>query len=168
MKKDFFTLPAFLLIFIVSILISCRDAEEKQTIDLSAERIALLQTDKDFSAASAKEGMKDAFLNYIDPDGILLREGYIPLVGADAIDFLIRHNDSSFTLSWQPAHAFVAAAADLGYTYGTYAVKGHQIDTTLYGTYVSIWKKEIDGSWKYVVHSEHKGIGGQTNTPGNL
>ena len=160
MKKRMLTLPTFTLIFFSAILFSCEqnDVEKKVTIDLSAERTALLKADRAFSAISAQSGMNTAFLEYMDDDGILLRQGSLPLVGADAIDYLIRHNDSSFTLSWQPAHAFVAAAADIGYTYGTYAVKAKQIDTTLYGTYVSIWKKEKEGNWKYILHSEHKGI----------
>ncbi len=83
----------------------------------------------------------------------------MPLLGADAIDFLIQQNDSSYTLKWEPKNGAVASSGDLGYTYGVYVLKPSTIDTLIYGTYVSIWKKGIDGKWKFVLDSGNEGIG---------
>lgn len=120
----------------------------------SAEQ--MLQTDREFSDMSRQVGMKKAFLQYIDNEGVLLRPEHLPIVGADAIDFLSQVNDTAYTLSWKPAKGEVSTSGDLGFTYGVYELK--TTDTTFKGTYVSIWKKQGDGDWKFVLDSGNEGI----------
>lgn len=115
----------------------------------------ILKTDKEFSDLSKKEGMKKAFIEYMDDNGVLLRPDHMPIVGANAIEFLMETNDTSFTLTWIPSYAQVALSGDLGYTYGIYNLQLQ--DTLLQGTYVSIWKKKKD-KWKFVLDSGNPGI----------
>ena len=138
-------------------MLSCQESEKKAANQVD-EKIALLKTDQEFSDMSVSKGMKNAFIDYIDSNGVLLRPGHLPIVGANAIDFLIQQDDTSYMLSWQPQKAFVSQSADLGYTYGVYAFQPHAADTTLYGTYVSIWKKQADGKWKFVLDSGNEGV----------
>jgi ketosteroid isomerase-like protein len=149
------TMPFIILIF----LFSCTAKKREEVIDMSSEKAKLIQADKAFSDLSEKEGMKNAFLEYIDSNGVLLKADHMPIVGASAIDYLIQVSDTAFTLNWQPQHAFVSKSADLGYTYGIYALHSNTRDTVLYGTYVSIWKKQADGKWKFVLDSGNEGIG---------
>lgn len=128
------------------------------SVDIFAEQQALMNADISFSNKSMAEGMKQAYLEYIDSNGVLLRPGHMPIIGADAIDYLIQFNDTSYKLNWKPAHAEVSRSADLGYTYGLYALHPTNQDTTLYGTYVNIWKKQQDGSWKFVLGSANEGV----------
>ena len=81
------------------------------------------------------------------------------IAGADAVDFLIQQNDADYTMTWEPRNAVVAQSGELGYTYGVYALRPSVKDTVIYGTYVSIWKKEKDGTWKFVLDSGNEGIG---------
>ena len=85
----------------------------------------------------------------MDDDGILLRPAHPPMIGANAIEYLTEINDSSYTLTWEPTAAQVSASGDLGYSYGIYNLELQ--DTTLQGTYLSIWKKQKDGKWKFVL-----------------
>lgn len=117
----------------------------------------MMSADLAFSDMSKEKGMKKAFLEYIDNEGVLLRPNHPPIVGAYSIDYLSQLNDSSFTLTWKPTSAMVANSADLGFTYGIYDLK--LPDTTMHGTYVSIWKKQADGKWKFVLDSGNEGIG---------
>ena len=58
------------------------------------------------------------------------------------------------SLSWSPVKADMAASRDLGYTYGNYIFKSKDKDGKIvssYGKYMSVWKKQKDGSWKVVV-----------------
>jgi ketosteroid isomerase-like protein len=105
---------------------------------------------------SRQVGMKKAFLEYIDNDGVLLRPDHPPIVGAEAIDFLSGINDTSYTLTWKPSRGEIAASGDLGFTFGIYELKTK--DTSFKGTYVSIWKKQNDGAWKFVLDSGNPGI----------
>jgi len=139
-------------------MIGCT-AKNANPINLVNEKIAVLKTDKSFSDMSEEKGMKAAFMEYIDSNGILLRPGHLPILEADAIDYLLRQEDGSYTLNWQPQNAFVAASADMAYTYGVYALHPKQVDTVLYGTYVNIWKKQGDGRWKFVLATGNEGIG---------
>lgn len=123
-----------------------------------SEKVSLLEADQAFSRMSVEKGMKSAFIEYMDSNGVLLRPNKLPIVGANAIDFLIIQNDESYTLNWQPQNAFVAKSGDLGYTYGVYALHPKAVDTVLYGTYVSIWKKQPDGSWKFALDSGNEGV----------
>lgn len=140
-------------------MFACNTKTEKvETPDLVNEKISLLKADKAFSEMSVKEGMKAASLKFIDSNGVLLRPGRMPIVGADAVDFIIAQDDASYTLNWQPKNAVVSSAADLGYTYGIYALHPKNVDTVLYGTYLNIWKKQENGSWRFVLDTGNDGI----------
>lgn len=103
--------------------------------------------------------MKNAFMQFIDSNGVLLRPDVTPVIGADAIDYLTATNDTGFTMSWQPESVVASRSGDLGYSYGIYKLIPKNADTVLYGTYVSIWKKNADGKWKFVLDSGNEGIG---------
>ena len=148
MRKELISLLLF------AILISCNSNKK---VDTTKEKEAMMKADLAFSDLSAQKGMKIAFLQYIDSGGILLRANHYPIVGKDAQEYLGKINDSSFTLTWKPDAAEIAASGDLGFTYGIYTLK--QVDTTIQGTYVSVWKKQADGSWKYVLDTGNPGIG---------
>jgi ketosteroid isomerase-like protein len=144
-------------ITVLLVMCACSESEQpaNNTVD---EKIALIRTDRAFSDMSVAKGMKAAFIEYIDSNGVLLKPNHLPIVGANAIDYLIAQDDSGYTLNWQPQYAFVSRSGDLGYTYGVYALHPNNIDTVLYGTYVSIWKKQGDGSWKFVLDSGNEGV----------
>jgi ketosteroid isomerase-like protein len=129
---------------------------DKKNPDPAVAKQEILETDRSFSEFSRKHGMKKAFIEFIDNDGVLLRPNHLPIIGAYAIDFLTQVNDSSYTLTWRPSSAMVSASADLGYTYGIYDLQ--LPDTNLSGTYVSIWKKQQDGKWKFVLDTGNEGV----------
>jgi ketosteroid isomerase-like protein len=53
---------------------------------------------------------------------------------------------SGFTLSWEPTRAEISRGGKLGYTWGRYsAVVGGK---TREGTYMTVWEKQQDGTWK--------------------
>ena len=138
---------------------SCDLFDKKKNTEGTEDKMKIMDTDRAFSRLSEEKGMKYAFLEYIDSNGVLLRPNHLPLLGADAIDYLIQQNDSAFTLKWEPKTAVVARSGELGYTYGIYVLKPGLKDTLLYGNYVSIWKKGADGNWKFVLDTGNEGIG---------
>jgi ketosteroid isomerase-like protein len=141
-------------LFWISIL-SCKTATDR---DAGAMQVKVIDnTDRAFSEMSKNKGMKAAFLYYIDSTGVLLRPGNYPIVGKDARQYLQNSNDSSFTLTWEPSYAEVSASGDLGFTYGIYTLNTK--DTLIRGTYVSIWKKQADGNWKFVLDTGNPGLG---------
>jgi ketosteroid isomerase-like protein len=54
----------------------------------------------------------------------------------------------------------VALSGELGYTYGIYEVRSRGgIKTIGEGTYVTIWKKDRQGNWKFVLDAGNEGLG---------
>jgi len=150
-----------ILLFAIVVLIlgSCNDSKKKEKKADAFAKMEMMNTDRQFSKMSEEKGMKTAFIEYLDSNGVLLRPKRLPIAGADAVDYLIQQNDSDYTLTWEPRNGAIAKSGELGYTYGIYALRPSQKDTVIYGTYVSIWKKEKNGEWKYVLDSGNEGIG---------
>ena len=148
-------LPGFILILIV---FSCKNKKEAGPV-ITTDKKELMEIDRAFSKMSEEKGMKNAFIEYIDSNGVLLRSDQMPIIGANAIDYLIQQNDTGYVLSWEPNGAGISSSGDLGYTYGIYELKPKSKDTTIYGTYASIWKKEKNGKWKFVLDTGNEGVG---------
>jgi ketosteroid isomerase-like protein len=92
---------------------------------------------------------RKAFIAYSADDPVLIRPGSMPLLGRSAfVEAFSKLTGSA--LSWEPLRAEIAASQDLGYTFGRYTLReGSEIKA--HGVYVSIWKKQQDGSWKFVL-----------------
>jgi len=148
----------FILFFIC--LISCKT---KKIISAKEDQVSknfeLIEVDRAFSAMSQEQGMKSAFIEYLDSNGTILKSNQMPIVAANAIDYIIQQDDSEYILGWDPRHAEVSESGEMGYTYGIYMMHPKQQDTVYYGTYTSVWKKQIDGKWKLLLHSENEGLG---------
>ncbi len=106
-----------------------------------------------FSDMSEKQGMKAAFLHYMEDDGVIIRPNSNPIAGADAVAFLSDLNDSDFKMSWKAEKTEAGAANDLAYAFGRYNITSTRVDSTLSGSYVHVWRKLQDGSWKIVLNS---------------
>jgi ketosteroid isomerase-like protein len=128
-----------------------KDGAHEEALD------AMVATDRSFSESSSKLGMKKAFLEFVADDAVLLRPGYMPIVEGDVIKFLTEQEDSSFVMTWIPKGGQLAKSNDLGYTYGVYEVKLKGIDSSFNGTYLSIWQKQTDGKWKFVLDTGNQG-----------
>lgn len=144
----------FLLLFILS---SC--SENKNQKSLKQE---LIDIDIEFSKNSVEQGSHTAFLDYIDDSCVLLRPNRNPIVGKDKIKEMFRSPDTSFSLVWDPLGADIAESGDLGYTYGIFRIEMDSPEGTVVtkeGTYVTIWKKDKDGNWRFVLDTGNQGLG---------
>ena len=144
------------LITVFVYIISCNS--KKPDNNLLDDKFLLMDTDRSFSKLSEQKGIKFALIQFIDAKGVLLRPASIPIVGGQAINYVSQLNDTSYIMTWEPKGGNVALSGEMGYTYGVYSVKPNDKDTVLYGTYVSIWKQQSDGKWKFVLQSQNEGI----------
>jgi len=148
----------FVLLFVTVFFIAVSCNTKKKSINSVDNSFSILDTDRSFSKLSEQKGFKYALIHYIDSKGTFLRPGNLPIVGGQAINYLSQLDDNSFTLTWEPKGGSVAISGELGYTFGVYSLKPNNKDTVLYGTYVSVWKKQTDGNWKFVLQSQNEGI----------
>ena len=119
----------------------------------------LMAVDRAFSALSKERGINYAFLSYVAEDGVMLRPNKMPLVGKEKINALFHGKDSDKEFTWEPLYADISESGELGYTYGTFSISIE--GKTQKGTYVSIWKKDSRGKWKFVLDSGNDGLGEQ-------
>jgi ketosteroid isomerase-like protein len=151
----------FVTIICITVLSSCVfTTKRERPVKDEAQEAALevmVATDRAFSDSCAMLGMKKAFLHFVADDAVLLRPGYVPIVEGDVIKFLSAQEDTSFVMTWSPKGAQISKSFDLGYTYGVYEVKLKGNDSTINGTYLSIWQKQADGTWKFVLDTGNVG-----------
>jgi ketosteroid isomerase-like protein len=129
--------------------------------DLDKEKDSLKQTDINFSNLSAEKGMNHAFLSYADENAVLLKPNSYPIEGIEKLRERYSKPDTSFTLIWKPLYADIAVSLELGYTYGTWELKAKDEKgnpVSYYGTYLTIWKKDKNGNWKFVLDTGNSGL----------
>ncbi|TAL63183.1 MAG: DUF4440 domain-containing protein [Bacteroidetes bacterium] len=152
-KKNGVNIMLFVFIIILIAAISCAKSSKNPTSDI------LLQTDRDFSEMSVKEGMFKAFLYYIADDGVILRNNSYPAKGKEVLkERFAGKSDTDFILSWEPLFAKISESGDLGYTYGIHTNKDKLTGEISKGTYVTIWQKQTDGSWKFALDTGSQGL----------
>jgi len=136
----------FVFIIILIISLSCIKSNKEAPSGI------LLRTDSAFSSNSVHDGMFIAFLDYIAEDGVILRNNSFPEKGKDALRKRFDGiSDTSFILSWKPVFEKISDSGDLGYTYGIHTSVDKVTGEISQGTYVTIWQKQSDGSWKFVL-----------------
>lgn len=149
---------SLLLFFPMPILLSSCTSK----IDLEKEKADLLKTDIEFSRTSVEKGAAEAFYLYLADDAVQLPAGLPPIVGREKIRESMS-GSSKAVLKWEPVKAEVAKSGDLGYTWGNYEISWQGEDgktEMLYGKYLNVWKKQLDGTWKAIVD-----IGNQSPPP---
>ena len=118
----------------------------------------LLKTDVAFAQMSVEKGRNAAFISYADSSATVLRPYSMPITGKDTIVSLFKNfTDTDCTLNWMPISADVARSGDLGFTYGTYSFELKGVGKEE-GTYCTVWKKDKNHEWKFVMDTGNKGL----------
>lgn len=120
---------------------------------IDAWKTELIQADEAFAATVGAEGLS-AWSSFFTSDGAMIQEGVGEVRGAEELQAIMDAADAALDISlftWAPTRAEVSNAGDLGYTVGNYqrivrGPDGVELEST--GTYVSIWRRQTDGSWK--------------------
>jgi len=140
----------FLLMF-VFVMVSCT---EKKPV---ADPKVLMDADLAFSDFSVANGYQKSFIEFADDSLVLLHDNSMPIIGKqNLIKSYEGKSDSGIVLSWKPAKAMIAESGELGYTYGFWKYVA-QKDTTE-GTYMTVWKKDVNGNWKFIADTGNQGL----------
>jgi len=118
----------------------------------------LITTDTEFSNMSIKRGSLEAFYYFISDEGVCFSEEGSPPAGKETLRELLdkrkdKKGSSNVQLSWKPLFASVSSAGDLGYTLGKHTsilFKTPDKKPIRTGYYLTIWKKQPDGTWRFV------------------
>lgn len=116
-------------------------------------KMALFDLEARFARDVAEHGGA-GFASWFADDGVALGNGVAPVVGKVAIEKSANWSPSTYQLTWTPTDALMSPSGDMGYTWGHF--EGHSKDANgnpmkTSGRYVTIWRKQPDGTWKVVL-----------------
>jgi len=123
----------------------CASMPAAVPIDSEAAVAPVIAAERAFAARHQEVSVKRAFLEFSAPDGVSVEAPGVKNVH-DSWNARPDRNNAGF-IKWWPAFAGVARSGDLGFTTGP-AVFG---DNAGFSTYFTIWKKQPDGSWKWLI-----------------
>lgn len=111
----------------------------------------LRQTELAFSKLCVEKGMAISFVFYADKDVVKLSDKQFPVISKDSlIAAFPAAEKETFTLEWYPFKVEVAKSLDFGYTVGNWILTSAN-GKKRYGNYMTVWKKQKDGTWKFVL-----------------
>ena len=132
-------------------LISCQPS-----VDLDAERAALLQADQEWAAAATEGSDVDRIVSFWSDDAKVYPPGAPVVDGKQAIrEFVATSMEvPGFSVGWEPVQVVVAPSGDLGYTicrnhFTVPDANGNLVTT--HGRGITVWRKAADGTWKCVI-----------------
>lgn len=110
--------------------------------------------DDEFAGAATRLGTGRAFGLYAAENAQIFSTPGEFITGPDAISRAFGPTTDDSKLAWHPITGEVARSGDLGFTVGNAVFTGKSLDDTpqvRYSKYLTVWKKQRDGRWLYVV-----------------
>lgn len=105
---------------------------------------SLVKAEEAFAADVAARGV-DGWMAAFAPDGFM--PGATPITG-DVMRRRMAEVLAGGALAWAPVASGVSEDGELGFTVGTSTYTPADGSAAIPGTYVTIWRKQPDGSWK--------------------
>lgn len=104
----------------------------------------VVEAERSFARMAQEKGITPAFRTFIADKGVIF--GPDPQLGKPQ---LLSRPDQPGSLKWWPIYAGIAASGDLGFTTGPYVLDAG--DRKGYGHYFTVWQKQPDGSWRWLL-----------------
>ena len=112
------------------------------------------KTEKQFETDLNTSGAAMAFEKYAAPNAVIKRQNDSLIYGPQAIR-MYYSNDiyKKANATWSPDFIDISTDGTMAYTYGKYHWKMTNTSGEVHefsGVFHTVWKKQRDGSWKYV------------------
>jgi ketosteroid isomerase-like protein len=130
--------------------------------DPAVLRASLEKAELDFAASVAARGV-DAWVDAFAEDGMELQADGTIVRGHAAIRGMMAPSLAKVKIAWHPVVVQPAPSGDMGFTSGPYEVtvpvEGGAPKVVSHGTFMTVWKRAPDGTWKVAADfgSEDKG-----------
>jgi ketosteroid isomerase-like protein len=136
------TILVFMIIFAVGQIAFAQKMSNQATLD------SLVAAERGFASASVAKGTREAFIMNLADDSTLFRPHAVA-----GKKWMMEQPARPGLLTWKPIFADVSASGELGYTTGPWEFRRNGPDDkeVAHGNFVSLWKKQADGTWKVVV-----------------
>jgi ketosteroid isomerase-like protein len=133
------------------VLLSC---SQNQTGLREKSKVEIATAEKDFEKMAAEKGIAEAFAFFADSNATIKRQNDTLIKGKENIrHFYSGDFFKNASVKWSPDFIDAAASGDMGYTYGKYVWQSKDSSgkpEEFTGVFHTVWKRQSDGSWKYV------------------
>lgn len=109
--------------------------------------------EKEFCACAAELGVKEAFVRFADENGVVNRGNEIHSGRSGIEKYYSTLGMEIITLEWRPSFIDVSEDGSMAYSYGNYHIVYKDAGGNFCsgnGIFHTVWKRQADGSWKYV------------------
>lgn len=124
-------------------------------VDTKAEGEKIIQISKQWTQIASQRDLEKT-VSYWDEDAILISAGQPVLKGRNQIRSMVEESFKipGFRIAWEPQSVVVSESGDMAYmiedSQVTFPDSTGKLVTQM-NKAVSIWRKQVDGSWKNVV-----------------
>ena len=145
-----------IIFLLLPILLSCSSPKSSNESKLNKENAKqeIEKAEKDFAQMAADKGIAEAFYFFADSNATIKRQNDTLIHGKEAIkNYYSTPFYQKAIVKWSPDFTDASPGGDLGYTYGQYvwsAADSAGKPITFNGVFHTVWKRQPDGSWKYV------------------
>jgi uncharacterized protein (TIGR02246 family) len=136
---------------IAMMLSACNQTPDTHDADVQAIKNLESTWNQDYAGKSA-----DKLGAYYADDAVLMAPGMDATSGKDAIQKMLGQmvSDPAFSLKFEPSKVDAAKSGDFAYSQGSYTMtmtdQNTKAPVTDHGSYVTVYHKLADGSWKVV------------------
>jgi ketosteroid isomerase-like protein len=139
-------------ILVLVLLIGCTNNSTSGLKEKAIEEIK--KAEKDFTQMAYEKGIAESFWYYADSNAVIRRKNDSLIQGKEQIrHFYLDSFYLAAKVEWSPDFAGASEDGTLGYTYGKYILSVPDSSgkiSEFKGIFHTVWKKQKDGSWKYV------------------
>lgn len=149
--RAIFTIMKIRLAVLVSLVAA---ALASAAVDKEKLKQELVAVEEQFSAMAQEKGVLAAFEHFAAPDVAFIDTDPRQFRGPAAVKHRMGGFRPGVTLKWSAYYTDVSDDGTLGYNYGRYESRAPGPDGTERvggGWFLSIWKRQPDGSWRYVM-----------------
>lgn len=138
-----------IILLLLFMVLSCKISSNNEKI-----KDEIIKAEKSFQQMTAQKGIAEAFYFYADDNAVIKRESDTLIVGKENIRTYYQQKQlKNVKVNWKPDFVEVSQSGDMAYTYGQYIWEFINQDGStkqIKGLFHTVWKKQKDGSWKYV------------------
>lgn len=117
-------------------------------VSIAQTRSEVVNAELSFAATAKAYTMKKAFLENMDSAAVVFERGQI----LNGFEYWSKATETTGKLLWHPGFNGSSQAGDLGFTTGPWEYRATLQDSVVAnGQYTTIWKKNRNGEWKFLV-----------------
>ena len=113
-----------------------------------------MNADRAFAKMAQDKGVAEAFAAYAAKDALRFIRGPVPEKGPAVIKASVAKDFAGGgTLNWEPKEGVPSADGSVVTVWGRWTYSAPKdakgVSAEVHGTYLTVWAKQADGSWKY-------------------